>query len=538
MFIFKRPSTSAAYSSTFSGRLNIFLENITVHCYNHLVQYDRTGWERVMWLAVHFIFGTASIAIITTAWIEFNTNPLVTRLQDTLYPSANVHFPAVTICDVNRVSKQRALKLASELSKNDEKNRTIEYFLDKIKSFGALYDLGVDDEQGMRDFQNDIDNLFGISPTENSNNLTTVLMERLSPMCKDRLVRCLWRSKAYNCTSSEDRGKTVDGLFSRRRSSEYGHCCSFNYVALPGREVRDPRSAKFTGPDMGLIVLLNGSTDDNFLPIKSRKGFAVLIHNPYDYPQSQSGNVMEVSAAMGSETFVRVDGTTLRTERHLINYPTKDRKCRFENEMANKFGGTYSHSQCIVSCSMKSALALCGCVPFRLPVDLILSNTSQPFKTCNLHDIACIQRYKIKWLTISTEILDEPGLEREREESLYCPECFPSCSDTKYDVWSAGLPLHRSYRRGNNIMVGIDNVTHVGLLRVYFGQSQTWLFKQDVQLEWYELLSNFGGIFGVLLGFSMVSAAEIIYFIIKEIVLYLHSKLAVPELAENLVILP
>lgn len=535
MFVFKQKSKSADQRETFSGRLCNFLENITVHCYQHLVQFDRTGLERTLWLIVHLIFGTTSIVIITTAWISFNTNPLITRLQDTLYPSANVHFPAVTICDINRISKMKAEEFAQELAKSNSFNRTADYYLEKIKLFGAYHDLGLDRDQEMREFQNEIDRHFGIKGE--SNNLTTVLMEKMSPRCSERLIRCIWRRRTVNCTGT-DTNPDFKGIFKPRRTAQYGYCCSFNYIAVPGMVVDRPQSGKFTGQEMGLIVLLNGSTDDTFLHIKIRNGFAVIIHNPYDYPQPISGNVMEVSASRGRETFVRVDGSTLRTERSIINYPTTDRKCRFENELANQPGDSYSRSQCIVGCCMKSALALCNCVPYTLPIDLILTNTSQPFKTCNLHDVACVQRYNIKWLTVSTEILDQSGLEREREESLYCPECLSSCSDTKYNVWSASLPLHKSLRRGNNIMAGIDNVTHVGLLRVYFGQSQTWLFKQDVQLEWYELLSSFGGIFGVLLGFSIVSAAEIIYFIIKEIVLYLQKKFSTSEMHGDLVIVP
>ena len=50
-----------------------------------------------------------------------------------------------------------------------------------------------------------------------------------------------------------------------------------------------------------------------------------------------------------------------------------------------------------------------------------------------------------------SEIIEIEGLEREREESLICSECFPSCSDSKYKVMTSRLPLVPSLRRGFGI---------------------------------------------------------------------------------------
>ena len=52
---------------------------------------------------------------VTTAWAGYQSNPLVTTLHDTIYPVANVPFPAVSICNSNRISKRAATLLAKEL---------------------------------------------------------------------------------------------------------------------------------------------------------------------------------------------------------------------------------------------------------------------------------------------------------------------------------------------------------------------------------------------------------------------------------------
>lgn len=178
----------------------------------------------------------------------------------------------------------------------------------------------------------------------------------------------------------------------------------------------------------------------------------------------------------------------------------------------------------MVYCRMKSVLALCDCVPFNMPLDIFYDNNGTAMQICNLNHIICLNKYRIKWLTISTEILNVKGLEREREESLLCPDCLPSCFDEKYFASANSLPLRQTKRKGTNIMESVKNVSQTALIRIFFGQPDTWQFLQTVQLEWFEIVSNFGGIFGILLGFSMLSATEIIYFIVREIYFWIMHK--------------
>jgi amiloride-sensitive sodium channel len=82
-------------------------------------------------------------------------------------------------------------------------------------------------------------------------------------------------------------------------------------------------------------------------------------------------------------------------------------------------------------------------------------------------------------------------------------------------------------------------MTDIVVARIFFAVSETWLYKQDVAKYWFEIFSEYsikifrlkaklnfdkfpgdmGGMFGVIGGFSMISFTEIIYFILKQIVL-------------------
>lgn len=68
-----------------------------------------------MWIIIHMVGASFLGVIIYRAWEDFTISPLVTTLHDTLYPSSEVPFPAVAICNNNRISKRAAIKYAEYL---------------------------------------------------------------------------------------------------------------------------------------------------------------------------------------------------------------------------------------------------------------------------------------------------------------------------------------------------------------------------------------------------------------------------------------
>lgn len=68
-----------------------------------------------MWFCIH-VFNACVLCYFTlTIWGDFTANPLVTTLHDTIYPIANIPFPAITVCPNNRISRKAAEVFAKEL---------------------------------------------------------------------------------------------------------------------------------------------------------------------------------------------------------------------------------------------------------------------------------------------------------------------------------------------------------------------------------------------------------------------------------------
>uniref|UniRef100_A0A182Q1S7 Pickpocket n=1 Tax=Anopheles farauti TaxID=69004 RepID=A0A182Q1S7_9DIPT len=498
----------------FTAELFQLFNSITAHCYRQLAQKDRSVWERLFWLLMLILEAATLVAIIISAWGKFTANPLITTLHDTIYPIELVPFPAIALCNNNRISRAAAHRYARQLADKDTERRNVSYFLDQIALLGRLYDFDYENLHQMTRFQefldlNDVSNATGMYSALET--LAKVVLGWLSPRCEDMLLRCFWKSIELPCMQRNDMMEV--------RRTQYGFCCTFNFIGHnEDNEIHPPPYfLDVTGPEMGLVLLLNGSTNDYFYNLFNNIGFNLQIFNPNEVPDSTAGGVNEQFVHLGTETFIRVDAITINSEPDLLRYSRQKRQCVFRSELL-KYGANYGRSSCVAACRLRSVMALCDCVPFYMPTAGAATG-GKSITTCNLQHIACLNKYKIKWSTVITEIVRIPGLEKEMEESLYCPECLPSCSDSKYQITTSELPLTRSYRNGFSVTTGIDRMEEVAVVRIFFGQPETWMYKQDVAYYWFEIFSNFGGMFGIMAGMSLITLTEVVYFVGRQLVL-------------------
>jgi amiloride-sensitive sodium channel len=60
--------------------------------------------------------------IILDVWREYINSPTVTTVDSTTYPIWNVPFPAIAVCNINKISKSAAWTLAQNLYVTEKKN--------------------------------------------------------------------------------------------------------------------------------------------------------------------------------------------------------------------------------------------------------------------------------------------------------------------------------------------------------------------------------------------------------------------------------
>lgn len=389
---------------------------------------------------------------------EISNRPLITSLQDIIYPVKFVPFPAVAICTNNRISREAAKAYAEKMfvsqsrfysviittytcrAVKDPQKRGVSYFMDSIFLLGSLYDSEVANDFDLLEFQEFLEENILL----NSTDLTGILRD-LTPDCTKLALTCHWRGEQRPCMVSTENSTAL----LRRRRTQYGFCCCFNYNRVDNFTMSENLTrfeSLVTGPEMSLIVAMNVSTGDTFYNPFNGPGIRVMIFDENEYPDTLSGGVIEQHMQPGKETFLRVDPVTVEASDNILQYSTETRGCYYPSEWKNRYGGDYKRSTCILNCRIRSLIALCGCVPFYYYVNTYLPDQSVMPAVCTLQNVECLAKYKVKWQMVVTKLETVVGLEREMEEGLYCPECSPSCSKVGYSVKSNSLPLVQQSR--------------------------------------------------------------------------------------------
>ncbi|KMZ05691.1 sodium channel protein Nach [Drosophila simulans] len=488
------------------------VRNISLQGYNKLLSPDLTLGQRLIWLLVHMATTVSLIVVLSLTWEQFVAQSFVTNLKDPLFPVENVPFPAVSICPNNRISRQAVIRYAEELRLNSPVIRPVEYFLERLSFFREFYThVGVVvDTDDFITFQTFLD-VFGTWNNETFFD-TRRIMKMLTPRCQEFVLKCTVANVEVPCFSKD---AFQDSL------TMYGPCCTFNMEnKLKKRHFKN----RLASSELGLKVVLNDSHVDYFAPILNTNGYIVLIHNAENYASVSSSNVLEMFPGQGEDSYIAVYARVVDTDDSLKSFSPFSRRCYFEYEAQNpvheELMKTYSYSytfpNCISRCRIRSIIALCRCLPFQMPLQLVENLDGVVF--CTLGHVSCLNQYMFKWRNILTERHIINGLEREIEEALYCPQCLPSCRDVQYGVSMSALPIDNylaTLKLDDNNQTEFS--TDISVLRVYFGEPHAQYYIRLLNNTWFEVFSTIGNIMSIFVGFSMVAIFEILFFFTKYI---------------------
>ncbi|KAH8381332.1 hypothetical protein KR093_002819 [Drosophila rubida] len=496
----------ASLGSSFYLDMVELLRNISLQGYNKLVAPELTLLERLIWLALHMTTFLTMLAVLLLTWEQFIAQYFVINLKDPLYPVENVPFPAVSICPNNRLSLQSVTNYALELQSNDPAFRQLDYYVQQLKYLSKLYLAGNfnADVEEYFSFQSFLD-VFGTWNNETFFN-TRRIMKLLSPKCEDYILKCSLSNIDIPCFSATAFQESL---------TKYGPCCTFNTQnRLKNRDFKN----RFANSAQGLTVVVNASHDDYFAPILNTNGYIVIVHDANNFPAISSSNSLEMFPGQREESFLKIFPRVIDTDKSLHSFSPAGRRCFFhtETDMPGWKKYVYTFPNCITRCRIRSIIALCNCLPFQMPLELVDSLEGVVY--CTLHHVSCLSQYQFKWNNVLTERERIPGLEREVEEALYCPHCLPSCNDVQYRVSMSMLPID-SYLATlkpseNN---DTDLSSDISVLRVYFGEPYAQLYIRLLNNQWFEIFSTIGNILSIFMGFSLVAIFEVSFYVLKYI---------------------
>ncbi|XP_049863648.1 sodium channel protein Nach-like [Schistocerca gregaria] len=468
--------------NTLSRHLSEFCKATTLHGLKYITEEGRHWFERLLWLLGCAAGATAASILINLVWSQYITSPTITTVESTHYPIWNVPYPAVTVCNINKVHLTNAVRLYEQSGIQDK--------LEEDEYYGFVQQLAeIIQPEKVNQFQHNISEL---EQTLQEYSLAMeTLMLRLTQPCSSLMVKCKWRGEITPCNQ----------LFTMQKSDS-GFCCSFNYYP-PDVDADTNSYLRVNGAGYltGLTMLMDPRLEDYYAALFSFYGVQVLVHSPQDYPDISARGLI---IAPQKEAFLQITAESTYSTPAVRTLNIDQRQCLFEDESGenrNLGRARYSYGNCVVYCRMEHLRKICNCTPYFYP-------STGDTRQCGLLDVKCLAEHRRIFTNLKPPIFI-PGLV-DGQDGMSC-DCHPSCTDINYRTeLSQGQFFKSEYDRTH--FFHEINITNHSILHVYFKDISSIRYRREVAYSWNDLLAAFGGIVGLCLGCSLLSLLELLYF--------------------------
>ncbi|XP_050535606.1 pickpocket protein 28-like isoform X2 [Daktulosphaira vitifoliae] len=434
----------------------------------------------MFWTIVTIISIGVAVFLAYLILHRFSVSPTITTMETSNYPTWKIPFPAVTLCNSNKVRKSVVLAISEKLSKlyKIDPVNTENYF----KKIIAL--ITRDDIEFL-----EIDRLVEQSVLSQINKTDATIediMYMVSQPCTELLVQCKWNGKKTNCSEMFHPSKAVDG-----------HCCSFNYfvnlrnLTSYTDNILNTEYIGGTGRDDGLTVIMNTNSSDYFAAIYSYYGIKVIIHEADIFPETST---LDAIAQPGNILKMAINPYYVKSEENVKSLKLSQRLCLFPDEAKLLTLNLYDYQQCINECRVRIIYNYCKCIPFFYPLSL---NSSI---LCNLTHAECMNKNS----AVFSNLL--PDNVSENSETL-CTDCLPDCSQVSYTKTSTVTKLNKDH-----FTISSDLNSNHSKLRVLYQDILCIKYRREAMVTWDTIVASLGGIFGLCLGGSVLSIVELIFY--------------------------
>ncbi|XP_040167541.1 sodium channel protein Nach-like [Anopheles arabiensis] len=489
-FFKARPSFRTEFQcrSWFGKQLRGLCDITALHGYSQIVRDGYSMVERTVWTCAVVASTISAITLLMISWSWSVETPTVTVTESTNYPTWNLPFPAVTVCNLNKISASAARSRAETMRRPG--NMTVDELAEMFRLFLHVTGLGDPDPVRYR-LLHDIMLMNNLEIPQ--------LMGEFTPPCGTLLERCMWKGTQWRC----------DNLFQVVNSTE-GLCCSFNYYGLlkdnyPKKITvsvpKDPRRVMASGYQTGLSVLLQPHAEDYHSTDVASYGFKVMIHSSYDYPDNDA----EIKLVLaGTESFITLRPTATYATDDALDVAPSVRNCYSRQERVLGVMQRYSYVNCMVECRAANIYAKCGCVPYHLP-----NNGSM--RNCEMKDMECVVRARDRYVTaVPTR---NGSVERLSYGSVVAPcGCLPGCDKVQYPSEMVTGRMNRSFSFNAISFFKDIQLQNQSLVHIYLADLTATHFRMDIYQDSLGVLASFGGILGLFLGFSIITGFEMVYY--------------------------
>lgn len=233
------------------------------------------------------------------------------------------------------------------------------------------------------------------------------------------------------------------------------------------------------------------------------QGFKVLLHSPNDVPLVSK---QFIRIPMGKEILIAVKPNMITTSSGISEYHPHRRQCFLNGERYLKFFKIYTQNNCELECLTNFTYNKCGCVKFSMPRTLDMP-------VCGEDKIYCYDRAEDDLLFKEfSEGLKTTDFNYRGETEC---NCMPACTSLVYntEISQANFDLEDMLNAAGDTEFQQEFPgSQMSRLSIYFKENQFITSKRSELYGITDFLANCGGIFGLFMGFSILSMVEMLYY--------------------------
>ncbi|GFO08327.1 eukaryotic translation initiation factor 3 subunit f [Plakobranchus ocellatus] len=465
------PATTTAKHTTAKDLIHEFSQTTSMHGVSHIAA-QGPAWRRILWSILVICFVAWAIHNVAQILSDYNSHPVMTSVSSEY--QSKMDFPAVTICNLNRI-------------------RLSHVHLPLLEAIQHYILLGLEVTQ-----INTFINLMMRS-------YNSAQQRDMGHQIEDMLFRCNFGHEL--CTPEN---------FTYAYNVQYGNCYTFASNHDPYRKEWTTMRA---GPKHGLSVVFDIQYDE-YMPTTPVSGLKVLIHDNGEVPFPEDGGV---TASTAASTSIAVRKTQIK--RLAPPYTDCIKVVDFSNKHKNLFaelGYTYTLNACQKSCLQTHNYKTCNCCDSSLPCieeALRLSTgivaTQEKIPACNTSDYEiaeCMDRLEYAFSENRLDCINNcpPACEESSFSTTVSTGRWPTENYWKAVLWQMG------YHQNVTSLLKKTELTFLKL-EIYFDSLTLETIINHPAYTWNKLLSDIGGQLGLLLGFSILTAIEIVELVVVDL---------------------
>ncbi|XP_030370430.1 pickpocket protein 19 [Scaptodrosophila lebanonensis] len=474
--------------------LKEYCDSSSLHGIRYLTDPKLQNFEKVIWVLLLIATTICATLVYIDLTERYNSVRIHTTIEDSMLPIFYSPFPSVGLCLRNRINLRKL------------QHEAVEHFLGTnasaadreifVRFFTAASEVHLNRMYVMGKFFNNATLAMAVSRLDHLNVSEVLRYARLD--CKDFFVECNWRGQSHNCCE----------IFEHERT-EAGYCWVFNSAVSPKMRQRakndkyyplhTPNSGEGTGLDV--FMRLNKS-----LILPGVRGVYLMIKQPDQW----SDEVRLVTH--NTHTKISIVPRYTSTEQRTRSVTPTERHCIFDDETNDhrykKLPGLkYWKGNCRSRCHQEHVDRLCRCTPMLLfPI-----SDDDNFTDCKPSEFKCLYDNRDTF-RVERHAMETLYVDSVYKDSMIC-DCLNSCVQLIFETVHSSTPLDFN-----------ETGVEMGTMRldIFFQSSFFIKYQTRMRFTFVELLASFGGIIGLFLGASLLSAIELVYYFTMGLYFYLH----------------